>query len=78
MEEENGGATPIPEEDRELTVEDVFGRSEEEDMLGDPEVEHAEATEDANGCLGFDMVAGEEEVQAEIVSEEGEEGVVLG
>ena len=46
-------------------------------MLGDPEVEHAEVTEDANGGLGFDMVAGEEEVQAEIVSEEGEEGVVL-
>ena len=33
-------------------------------------------TEDANDGLGFDMVAGEEEVQAEIVSEEGEEGVV--
>ena len=47
-------------------------------MLGDPEVEHAEVTEDANGGLGFDMVAGEEEVQSEIVSEEGEEGVVPG
>ena len=39
--------------------------------MGDPEVEHAEVTEDANGGLGFDMVAGEE-VQAEIESEEGE------
>ena len=45
-------------------------------MLGDPEVEHAEVTEDANGGLGFDMVAGEEEVQAEIVSGKGEEGFV--
>ena len=53
-------------------MEDVFGRSEEEDMLGDPEVAHAEVTEDANCGFGFDMVAGEEEVQAEIVSEEGE------
>ena len=58
MEVEDGGATPIPEEDRGLTMEDVFGMSEEEDMLGDPEVEHAEVTEDANGGLGFDMVAG--------------------
>ena len=34
MEEDDGGATPIPEEDRRLTMEDVFGRSEEEeDML---------------------------------------------
>ena len=41
MEEEDGGATPVPEEYRGLTVEDVFGRSEEEDMLGDPEVKHA-------------------------------------
>ena len=48
-------------------MEDVFGRSEEEDMLGDPEVEHAEVTEEANGGLGFDMVAAAEEVQAEIV-----------
>ena len=47
------GATPIPEEDRGLTVEDVFGRSEEEDMLGDPEVEHAKVTEDANWRLGL-------------------------
>ena len=38
-------------------MEDVFGRSEEEVILGDPEVEHAEVTEDANGGLGFDMVA---------------------
>ena len=71
MEEKDVGATPIPEEDRGLTMEDVFGRSEEEDMLGDPKVEHAEVTEDANGGLGFDIVtAQEEEVQAEIVSEE--------
>ena len=76
QEEEDVGATPIPEEDRGLTVEDVFGRSEEEEMLGDPEVEHAEVTEAANGGLGFDMVAGEEEVQAGIVLEEDEEGVV--
>ena len=52
-EEEDGGATPIPEEDRGLTMEDVFGRSEEEDMLGDPEFDHAEETEDANGGLGW-------------------------
>ena len=38
MEEEDGEATPIPEEDRGLTMEDVFGRSEEEDMLGNPEL----------------------------------------
>ena len=44
MEEEDGSATPIPEEDRRLTMDDVFGRSEEEDMLGDPKVEHAEVT----------------------------------
>ena len=78
MEEGDGSATPIPEEDRGLNLEDVFGRSEEEDTLGDPEVEHAEVTEDANGGLGFEMVAGEEEVQAEIVPEEGEEAVVPG
>ena len=71
---EDGGATPSPEEDRGSTMEDVFGMSEE-DILGDPEVEHAEETEDAHGGLGFDMVAGAEEVQAEVVSEEGEEVV---
>ena len=32
MEEEDGSAPPIPEEDRGLTMEDVFGMSEEEDM----------------------------------------------
>ena len=32
--EEDGGVTPTPEEDRGLTMQDVFGRSEEEDMLG--------------------------------------------
>ena len=39
-------------------MEDVSGRSEEEDMLGDPVVEHAEVTEDANGGLGFDTGCG--------------------
>ena len=74
---EDGGATPSPEEDRGSTMEDVFGMSEE-DILGDPEVEHAEEAEDAHGGLGFDMVAGAEEVQAEVVSEEGEEVVTRG
>ena len=55
--EEDVSATLIPEEDRELTMEDVFGRSKEEDMLGDPKVGHAEVTEDPIGGLGFDMVA---------------------